>query len=152
MKKNKQSEIQKEIDEYTILSNDSSVPPDEREFAKEEIAELKKKLEGSKSTPKKSIPKRWSDEQDKQFDRAVKNYRKTGKLEKPAPYNCDDLIAKAKERKAHAKKMSNAPKKTDATKIKEAITKVEKKVEKTYDKKNRSHITKLLSKAKSLVK
>lgn len=54
------------------------------------------------------------------------------------PYDCDDLIAKAEERKAKAKanaiKRANEPKKTDATKNKEAIEKAATRVEKNVEK------------------
>ena len=54
------------------------------------------------------------------------------------PYNCDDLIAKAEERKAKAKaaaaKRANEPKKTQATKNAEAIEKTAERVEKNVEK------------------
>lgn len=48
----KTSKIEAEIAEYEALLKDSSVPQDEKDFAKEEIADLKKQLEklGSKSS------------------------------------------------------------------------------------------------------
>lgn len=54
------------------------------------------------------------------------------------PYDCDDLIAKAEERKAKAKaaaaKRANEPKKTQATKNAEAIEKTAERVEKNVEK------------------
>lgn len=41
----KKAEIEKEIAEYEALLKDSTVPQDEKDFAKDEIADLKKKLE-----------------------------------------------------------------------------------------------------------
>jgi len=54
------------------------------------------------------------------------------------PYDCDDLIAKAEERKAKAKanavKRANEPKKTQATKNVEAVDKTAERVEKNVEK------------------
>lgn len=54
----KTSKIEAEIAEYEALLKDSSVPQDEKDFAKEEIADLKKQLEKLDSKPTKTSSKK----------------------------------------------------------------------------------------------
>lgn len=89
--------------------------------------EPKKKGETTKSEPKKTKTK---------VEPKAKTESKAKATEKD-PYDCDDLIKQAKERKAKAKanaiKRANAPKKTAATKNKERVEKATSKVEKNIE-------------------
>jgi hypothetical protein len=87
--------------------------------------EPKKKTEKAKSEPKsKAEPK-------------AKTQPKKPSAQVKDPYDCDDLISKEKERKAKAKanavKRANAPKKTPATKNKEAVSKTNTRVTKSVE-------------------
>ncbi len=144
------TEIEKEIQEYKDLISDKSVPQDEKDFAEGEIKELeaelaklkekeqpKKKVEPKKEETKKasSKPKRKADEKDEidcedLADREAKA-KKSG-------YDIDELLKKARESKAKAKARAlakkNEPKKTPATKNKEAIEKTTAKVTESIEK------------------
>jgi len=133
------TEIEKEIQEYKDLISDKSVPQDEKDFAQGEIAELeaelaklkakdepKKKVEAKKEEPKKASakPKRKADEKD-EVD--CEDLASREEKAKKSGYDIDELLKKAKESKAKAKARALAkkdePKKTPATKNKEAVEK-----------------------------
>jgi hypothetical protein len=143
-------EILAEIAEYEELLNDSSVPQDEKEMAREEIADLKSKLKEEKPVEKapKAEPKQKAEKVEKPKQATEKN----------EDYNCDDLIKKAKERHAKAKKAAearaNAPKKSDATRDKDKIEKVQETVEKHIEKGKftRPQLEKLIAETKDLLK
>lgn len=73
-------------------------------------------------------------------------------------YNCDELIAEAKERKAKAKKRAeeraSEPKKTEGTKAKEKVEKTHGAIEKLIEsgKLKKAQIEKILAETKDLVK
>ena len=152
-----------EMTEYEKLLADPKIDSDEKEIYKEEISDLKKKLEGAKSAPvatelkakgKRGRPSK----REKTIENIEKNPPSAPKKKddtKPA-YDCDELIAQVKEKKAKAKinaaKRASEPKKSEATKIKDAIIKVEEKVENKYEKMGRADITKLIAETKSLLK
>ncbi len=144
----KNSKIEKEITEYQSVIDDPNIPADEKEFAKSEIEELKKKMKGSdiKVLTTKSQKKKNEKYINKKLSAHVKSQTKA------SAHNCADLIKQARERKANAKKRASLPKKTEATKIKETIIKVEKKVENKFDAMSRADITKLIAETRSLLK
>lgn len=74
--------------------------------------------------------------------------------QKEVEYDCDELIAQAKERRKAAKKRASEPQKTPATKNKEKIEKVFDNVKKRADEKDisKSEIEKLIAETKSLLK
>jgi chorismate mutase len=82
----------------------------------------------------------------------------TQKESKKDPYDCDDLIKEAKERRAKAKAAAEAraeaPKKTEATKDKEKIEKVHEAVEKQVEagKLTKKQIVTLINETKDLLK
>lgn len=92
------------------------------------------KEEAKPAEPKKAEPKPKATKEDKPEP------KKAEAKEKKAVegYDCDDLIEKAKERKAKAKaaaeKRANQPKKTPATKNKEAVRGAAERVEKNVEK------------------
>ena len=68
-------------------------------------------------------------------------------------YDCDDLIAQAKERRKKAKERANQPKKSDATKNKEKLEKVFENVKERAEDKDitKAELVKLISETKSLL-
>ena len=74
--------------------------------------------------------------------------------QKPVEYDCDELIAQAKERRKAAKKRALEPQKTPATKNKEKIEKVFDNVKQRADEKDisKAEIEKLIAETKSLLK
>jgi hypothetical protein len=92
--------------------------------------EPKKKTESPKKEPKAKATKPKSEPKPKAEPKKPESGSKD-------PYDCDDLIKQAKERKAKAKanaeKRANAPKKTPATKNKEAVEKTTTKVAKSVE-------------------
>ena len=99
------------------------------EKAKTTASEPKKKVEPRVEKPK-AQPKPKSEPKPKAEPKKPESGSKD-------PYDCDDLIKQAKERKAKAKanaeKRANAPKKTPATKNKEAVEKTTTRVEKSVE-------------------
>jgi hypothetical protein len=139
-------EILDEIAEYEELLKDASLPKDEQEMAKEEIAELKSKLKEEK--PAKAATEKTS-------KAATEKPAKT--TDKKDPYNCDDLIKEAKERhekaKKAAKERADAPKKSEVTKGKEKIEKVHDAIEKQIEagKFTKEQLKKLIAETKDLL-
>ena len=139
-------EILDEIAEYEELLKDASLPKDEQEMAKEEIADLKSKLKEEK--PVKTATEKTSKE------KAEKPAKTT---DKKTPYNCDELIKEAEERHAKkqkaAKERANAPKKSEATKGKEKIEKVHDAIEKQIEagKFTKEQLKKLIAETKDLL-
>lgn len=144
------TEIEKEIQEYKDLISDKGVPQDEKDFAQGEIKELeaelqklkakeqpKKKVESKKEAPKKasSKPKRKDDEED-EID--CEDLAEREAKAKKSGYDIDELLKKAKDSKAKAKERALAkkdePKKTPATKNKEAIKKTTERVTESIEK------------------
>ncbi len=80
----------------------------------------------------KSIPKLTQ----KKVNRAIKEIDAAHKKANP-DYDCEQLIKEVKEKRKKSKeaavKRANAPKKTEATKVKESIEKVSEKIEKKYE-------------------
>lgn len=74
--------------------------------------------------------------------------------QKQVEYDCDELIAKAKERRKAAKERAAAPQKSPATKNKEKIETVFDNVKKRADEKDisKAEIEKLISETKALLK
>lgn len=74
--------------------------------------------------------------------------------QKEVEYDCDELIAQAKERRKAAKKRALEPQKTPATKNKEKIEKVFDNVKQRADEKDisKAEIEKLIAETKSLLK
>lgn len=74
--------------------------------------------------------------------------------QKQVEYDCDELIAKAKERRKAAKERAAGPQKSPATKNKEKIETVFDNVKKRADEKDisKSEIEKLISETKALLK
>lgn len=141
-------EILDEIAEYEELLKDASLPKDEQEMAKEEIADLKSKLKEEK--PVKAATEKTS-------KTATEKPAKTS-TEKKDPYNCNDLIKEAQERHAKkqqaAKERKKAPKKSEATKGKEKIEKVHDAIEKQIEagKFTKEQLKKLIAETKDLLK
>lgn len=139
-------EILDEIAEYEELLKDASLPKDEQEMAKEEIADLKSKLKEEK--PVKAATEKTSKE------KAEKPAKTT---DKKTPYNCDELIKEAEERHAKkqkaAKERAEAPKKSEATKGKEKIEKVHDAIEKQIEagKFTKEQLKKLKAETKDLL-
>lgn len=144
------TEIEKEIQEYKDLISDKSVPQDEKDFAEGEIKELeaelaklkakdepKKKVESKKDESKKASakPKRKSDEADEVDCEDLADREEKAKK---SGYDIDELLKKARESKAKAKARALAkkdePKKTPATKNKEAVEKTTSKVTASIEK------------------
>jgi len=149
-------DIKKEIEEYKELIADASVPQDEKDFAKGEIADLEKQLEAlEKKTEKKAEPKtdkkedkgekkpeatakkpkREEDEEEEaDCDDLIEREQKASKL----GYDIDELLTQAKQRKAKAReraqKLKNQPKKTPITKAKEKVEKTTKIIVKGLEK------------------
>lgn len=116
----------------------SATPANIKENMKKVLAEL----EGSSKPETKSEPKAGKKEKGK----------KESPKAKSADYNCDELIEAAMKRSAKAKKRADGPKKTEATKVKKAIEKVEDRIEDKYEKMSRAEITKLIAETRSLLK
>jgi hypothetical protein len=139
-------EILDEIAEYEELLKDASLPKDEQEMAKEEIADLKSKLKEEK--PVKAAV-------EKPSKAAAEKPAKT--TDKKTPYNCDELIKEAEERHAKkqkaAKERAEAPKKSEATKGKEKIEKVHDAIEKQIEagKFTKEQVKKLIEETKDLL-
>lgn len=113
----KKSEIQTEISEYEALLKEPSVPQDEKDFAKTEIADLKKKLadlEKAETTKAKKAPSKKAEPAKKAAPKA-------------ADYDCDEMIKEAKARKAAQKKSAAKAENTPVAK------KDEKRVEKVVE-------------------
>ena len=74
--------------------------------------------------------------------------------QKQVEYDCDELIAKAKERRKAAKERAEGPQKSPATKNKEKIETVFDNVKKRADEKDisKAEIEKLISETKALLK
>ena len=140
-------EILEEIAEYEMLLKEDSVPADEKQMAREEIADLKSKLKEDK--PVKAAT-------EKTNKAATEKPAKT--TDKKDPYNCDDLIKEAKERhekaKKAAKERADAPKKSEVTKGKEKIEKVHDAIEKQIEagKFTKEQLKKLIAETKDLLK
>jgi hypothetical protein len=133
------SEIKQEIADYEELIN-ANVPQDEKDFAKDEIKELKEELakleaKATPSEPKKKVEPKAP--KSKSEPRAKAEPKSEPKSSAKAEYDCDDLIAEAKKRKvkakANAQKRANAPKKSPSTKTKEAVEKTATRVEKSVE-------------------
>lgn len=106
----KEAKIKAEIAEYEALLNDASVPQDEKDFAKEEIADLKKQLEksGGKSPKPKKSPK---EKKVKKPAKPVVTYKHKGKsIKELSKLECDELIKEIKARRESAAKSSNKSK------------------------------------------
>jgi chemotaxis protein histidine kinase CheA len=104
-------------------------------------AGAKKKLEDAGVSLSSEVPKKKT-EMPKSKAKPKAEPKAKAEPKKPSaetkdPYDCDDLIKQAKERKAKAKanavKRANAPKKTPATKNKEAVEKTTTKVAKSVE-------------------
>jgi hypothetical protein len=138
-------EILDEIAEYEELLKDASLPKDEQEMAKEEIADLKSKLKEEKPVKAAEKPSK----------AAAEKPAKT--TDKKTPYNCDELIKEAEERHAKkqkaAKERAEAPKKSEATKGKEKIEKVHDAIEKQIEagKFTKEQLKKLIAETKDLL-
>ncbi len=129
----------------------------------QKIAALKKAI-ASSVTPaniKENMKKKLHELETSEHDRGEKSTKakmasKKEKRESPkaksADYNCDELIEAAKKRSAKAKQRAAGPKKTEATKVKKAIEKVEDRIEDKYKKMSRAEITKLIAETRSLLK
>lgn len=97
-------------------------------------------------------PKDKSDKKEQKKEPKKSDKKTTGE------YNCDDLIAEAKERKAKAKKRAeeraNEPKKTEGTKAKEKVEKTHGAIEKLIEsgKLKKAQIEKILAETRDLVK
>lgn len=163
-------DIKQEIAEYKELIANADVPKDEKDFAKSEIeelektlAELEKKEDKPKAEPKakttkekKSAPKRSAGETDcAELENREESAKKAG-------YDIDELLTKARTQKAKAKARAEArkdePKKTPATKNKEAVERTSEKVTTNVEKRAKSgnvseaEIEKLISEYKDAIK
>lgn len=149
--------LEQELAEFQEFMSDSSVPQDEKDVMKDEMDALKAKIaalkDKSKATPakaksEKKAPKKKIDPKkiikgikpldQKKVNKALKEIDKQQKkTETVSGYDCNELVAQVKARKKKAKeaaeKRANAPKKTEATKVKEAIVKVADKVESKFE-------------------
>ncbi|HRG38747.1 MAG TPA: hypothetical protein PK289_09460 [Bacteroidia bacterium] len=114
----KEAKIKAEIEEYKALLDDSTVPQDEKDFAKEEIKDLEAQLSKlGKKEPKKSAPKK--------AKKAPKKAKKVKAAKTPKPKKekmvgtykgkkltdldekeCDELLADIRTRREKATKSS----------------------------------------------
>jgi hypothetical protein len=107
----KEAKIKAEIAEYEALIADSTVPQDEKDFAREEIAELKKQLGkyGAKAPTKKV--KKTKAKKDKKPAKPATTYQYKGKSIKDlSEMECDELLAEIKARREKATKSSEKSK------------------------------------------
>jgi hypothetical protein len=126
---NEKEKIEKEIAEMQALIDDASVPPDEKEFAKGEIADLKAKLaelekeekKEEKAEEKKEKQEAKAEEKKEKKERKkrekkpkaekketarerAKKRKEAKKPKEPAKEpDCDDLIKQYRERRSKAK-------------------------------------------------
>jgi hypothetical protein len=136
-KNNALPEKQKEmlLAKYKKMLSDAG--GDEKPAAKPEPAKKEEKPAAKKAAPKKAAAKKAAPKKaaPKKAEPKAKTEEKKSALDE---YDCDTLVAKAKERKKKAKaralEMKNAPKKTPATKNKEAVKHVAEKIEKNVEK------------------
>ena len=107
----KEAKIKAEIAEYEALIADSTVPQDEKDFAREEIAELKKQLgkSGAKAPAKKV--KKTKPKKDKKPAKPATTYQYKGKSDKDlSEMECNELLAEIKARREKATKSSEKSK------------------------------------------
>jgi hypothetical protein len=137
------AEIKAEIANLEKRAANPNLPASAVAALNKKVADLKSKL-SSEDDKKKAEPKPKPEPKPK----AEKPKREPMPKAEPKPkseakgekdeYDCDDLIAKAKERKrkskAAAEKRKDAPKKSQATKNKEAVEKTSKRVEANVEK------------------
>lgn len=118
------ADIEKEIKEYEDILDNASVPQDEKDFAKDEIADLKKELEklGKQKAGNIHVVRPTPDAPKKQeFFResggkkntepkpSKKKEKRPHKKDKDTP-SCDELIAAYEERQAQVKKSARKAK------------------------------------------
>jgi hypothetical protein len=133
--------------------NNKHLSDTQRKSIKAKIEELEK-AEGKTEAKKEKVVKQPKEKKEK----VVKQPKEKKETTSVVDYDCDDLIAKekdkAKKRKAAAEKRKDAPKKKESTKIKEGIEKLEDKVEEKVSKGKitKAEIIKLIDNTKALLK
>lgn len=117
-----EKEIKAEIAEFESLLNDADVPADEKEMAREEIADLKAQLKKLESKPAKKKPAQ-----------KKATPKTTVKAAKDVDPDCDDLLDQYNKRKERSKKSAKkAAKTSEAQKVKKAVEKVADRVQRKY--------------------
>lgn len=134
------AKIREEIADYEALLEEPSVPADEKALAKEQIAELKKKLEAAEKKPAAKSDKPKKAEKPAGEKKETRGRKKKEKTEKPTP-TCDELIEAWEKRREAAKKNARKAKtrsvmSTISDKVEGAVVKAIKNVDSDDLKKN----------------
>jgi hypothetical protein len=142
------AEIKSDIRDLEAAIKSPQTPDNFKEKMKAQVEVLKGKLEEAESKAKAPAPAAPKPEAKKKGVPLPKD------KQKEVEYDCDELIAKAKERRKAAKERAAGPQKSPATKNKEKIETVFDNVKKRADEKDisKSEIEKLISETKTLLK